>query len=175
MITKLLQNQLQIGLKKFCLLEEVGIKLFFFLTIYWWKYWRLINNIISYTYIKQIPGLLLFIDFEEAFDTLECMVLYRENAKLLQLWKFPFISWIKLFYTDISSSIQNNGWTSGFPIFPYFFVLCAENLGASIRQDKQIRGMNSENECKVSQHADDTTLILDGTKSSIERSFFFFC
>lgn len=101
------------------------------------------------------------------------MDLYRENAKLLQLWKFPFISWIKLFYTDISSSIQNNGWTSGFPLSPYFFILCAENLRASIRQDKQIRGMNSENECKVSQHADDTTLILDGTKSSIERSFFF--
>ena len=101
------------------------------------------------------------------------MDLYRENAKLLQLWKFPFISWIKLFYTDISSSIQNNGWTSGFPLSPYLFILCAEILGASIRQDKQIRGMNSENECKVSQHADDTTLILDGTKSSIERSFFF--
>ena len=94
------------------------------------------------------------------------------------------ISWIKLFYTDISSSIQNNGWTSDFfnlsrgvrqgcPLSPYLFILCAEILGASIRQDKQIRGINiSENECKVSQYADDTTLLPDGTKSSIERSFF---
>ena len=32
---------------------------------------RLINSIISYTDIEQIPGLLLFIDFEKAFDTLE--------------------------------------------------------------------------------------------------------
>ena len=42
-----------------------------------------------------------------------------------------------------------------------------------MRQDKQIRGINmSENECKVSQYADDTTLILDGAKSLIKRPFF---
>ena len=29
----------------------------------------------------------------------------------------------------------------------------------------------SDNECKISQYADDTTLILDGTRPSIERSF----
>ena len=143
---------------------------------------RLINSIISYTDIKQIPGLLLFIDFEKASDTLEWSFI----EKTLNYYNFgnSLISWIKLFYTDISSSIQNNGWTSDFfnlsrgvrqgcPLSPYLFILCAEILGASIRQDKQIRGINIlENECKVSQYADDTTLILDGTKSSIERSFF---
>ena len=143
---------------------------------------RLINSIISYTDIEQIPGLLLFIDFEKAFDTLEWSFI----EKTLNYYNFgnSLISWIKLFYTDISSSIQNNGWTSDFfnlsrgvrqgcPLSPYLFILCAEILGTSIRQDKQIRGINiSENECKVSQYADDTTLILDGTKSSIERSFF---
>ena len=29
----------------------------------------------------------------------------------------------------------------------------------------------SDNECKISQYADDTTLILDGTRASLERSF----
>ena len=33
---------------------------------------RLIDSIISYTSTKQIPGLLLFIDFEKAFDSIEC-------------------------------------------------------------------------------------------------------
>ena len=51
-------------------------------------------------------------------------------------------------------------------------MLCAEILGAAVRRDKLIRVIQiSDNECKVSQYADDTTLILDGTKSSIERSF----
>jgi len=51
----------------------------------------------------------------------------------------------------------------GCPLSQYLFILCAEILGAAERQD--------DNECKISQYADDTTLILDGTKSSIERSF----
>ena len=32
---------------------------------------RLLNSILSYTDIEKLPGLLLFIDFEKAFDTLE--------------------------------------------------------------------------------------------------------
>ena len=142
---------------------------------------RLLNSIISYTDIEKLPELLLFIDFEKAFDTLE----WTFVEKSLKYYNFgnSLISWIKLFYTDISSSIQNNGWTSDFfslsrdvrqgcPLSPYLFILCAEILGAAIRRDKLIRGIQiSDKECKVSQYADDTTLILDGTKPSLERSF----
>ena len=138
---------------------------------------RLLNSIISYTDIEKLPGLLLFIDF----DTLE----WTFVEKSLKYYNFgnSLISWIKLFYTDISSSIQNNGWTSDFfslsrgvrqgcPLSPYLFILCAEILGAAIRRDKLIHGIQiSDKECKVSQYADDTTLILDGTKPSLERSF----
>ena len=142
---------------------------------------RLLNSILSYTDIEQLPGLLLFTDFEKAFDTLE----WTFVEKSLKYYNFEnsLISWFKLFYTDISSSIQNNGWTSDFfnlsrgvrqgcPLSPYLFILCAEILRAAIRRDKQIRGIRiSDKECKVSQYADDTTLILDGSKPSLERSF----
>ena len=141
----------------------------------------LLNSILSYTDIEKIPGLLLFIDFEKAFDTLEWSFI----EKTLKYYNFgdSLILWIKLFYTDISSSIQNNGWSSDFftlsrgvrqgcPLSPYLFILCAEILGAAVRRDTLIRGIQiSDNECKISQYADDTTLILDGTRSSIERSF----
>ena len=72
----------------------------------------LLNSILSYTDIEKIPGLLLFIDFEKAFDTLEWPFI----EKTLSYYNFGdyLILWIKLFYTDISSSIQNNGWSSDF-------------------------------------------------------------
>ena len=91
----------------------------------------LLNNILSYTDIENIPGLLLFIDFEKAFDTLEWSFI----EKTLKYYNFgdSLVLWTKLFYTDISSSILNNGWSSDFfnldrglrqgcPLSQYLFV-----------------------------------------------------
>ena len=38
---------------------------------------RLINDIIDFTENKNLKGLLLFLDFEKAFDTIEWTFLYR--------------------------------------------------------------------------------------------------
>ena len=67
----------------------------------------LISNVISYTHSKGIPGLLLFVDFEKAFDTIE----WSFVRKTLEHFGFgsSFINWISLFYTDIHSCITNNG------------------------------------------------------------------
>ena len=89
------------------------------------------------------------------------------------------MKWIKLFHTDISSCVQNNGWSSDFftlsrsvrqgcPLSPYLFILCAEVLGNAIRRDEEIRGT----ECKLSQYADDTTMILDGSELSFSRTLY---
>ena len=111
---------------------------------------RLINSIIDYTNTKQIPGLLLFIDFEKAFDGIE----WSFVQKTLKHFNFgtSFVAWIKLFYTAINSCVQNNGWSSEFfnlsrgvrqgcPLSPYLFILCAEVLGNAVRKDKEIRGI----------------------------------
>ena len=42
----------------------------------------LLNSILSYTDIEKIPGLLLFIDFEKAFDTLEWSFI-EKNSEIL--------------------------------------------------------------------------------------------
>ena len=72
---------------------------------------RLIDSIIKYTNTKQMPGLLLFIDFEKAFDSLEWPFI----EKTLRYFNFgmSLVKWFKLFYTDISSCIQNNGSSIG--------------------------------------------------------------
>jgi len=141
----------------------------------------LIYNVISYTESKNIPGLLLFVDFEKAFDTFE----WAFVEKTLHHFGFgsSSIKWINLFYRDIQSCVINNGFSAGFfdlsrgvrqgcPLSPYIFILCAEVLATAIRKDNEVKGITLGNtERKLSQYADDTTLILDGTQKSLGRSF----
>ena len=71
---------------------------------------RLLDSIINYTNTEQIPGLLLFVDFEKAFGSVE----WSFMEKPLKYYNFgaSLVEWITLFYTDISSCIQNKGWSS---------------------------------------------------------------
>ena len=74
---------------------------------------------------------------------------------------------------------MNNGWASNFfklsrgvrqgcPLSPYLFILSVEILADAIRQKKEIRGITlNGKEIKLSQYADDTTLILDGSEESL--------
>ena len=105
--------------------------------------------------------------------------------KTLRYYNFgdSLITWVKLFYNDISSCIQNNGWSSAFfnltrgvrqacRLSPYLFILRVEILGNAIRSHDQIRGICLlGTECKLSQYADDTTLILDGSDNSVHQCF----
>ena len=77
---------------------------------------------------------------------------------------------------------MNYGWTSnvfetqrgvrqGCPLSPYLFILAAEVLASAIRKNGNIKGITVNNiEIKISQYADDTTLILDGAKNSLLSS-----
>ena len=110
---------------------------------------RLIDATINYTASKNIPGLLLFLDFEKAFDTLEWSFIQRA----LHHFNFgPTINnWIKMFYKGTESYILHNGWSSGFfqlergirqgcPHSPYLFILCVEILAEAIRKNSEIKG-----------------------------------
>ena len=68
---------------------------------------RSILDIMDYMKTCDIPGLLLFIDFEKAFDSLEWNFMF----KCLQVFGFrPSLTrWIETFYSNITSCILNNG------------------------------------------------------------------
>ena len=54
------------------------------------------------------------------------------------------------------------------PLSPYLFILAAEILAKTVRNNKGITGFSlSNDEVKISQHADDTTLVLDGWEKSL--------
>ena len=142
---------------------------------------RLILDIIEYTDINNIPATLFFIDFEKAYDKIEWSFI----NKCLEHFGFgeDLKKWVKVFYSDINSCVINNGYMSnyfqltrgvrqGCPLSCYIFILCAELMGIAIRCNENIRGIriDPDNEIKITQFADDTTLILDGSNASIRNA-----
>ena len=137
---------------------------------------RLIYDLIKYTEDNKMDGLLMSIDFEKAFDSISWKFMY------LVLEKFEFtdhlIKWVRLFNTYINASVLQFGILSDFfqinrgckqrdPLAPYLFLLCGQILYLLIESNKMIKGITIKNvEFKISQFADDTTLILDGNESS---------
>ena len=138
---------------------------------------RLIYDIMFYTEKYDVPGLLLLIDFEKAFDSISWAFI----SKVLDLFNFGpiFRKRIDTFYKNTESCCLINGHMSewfylqrgcrqGDPISPYIFILCAEVLADLIRNNENIKGIKLHNtEFKISQFADDTSLILDGTEKSL--------
>ena len=141
---------------------------------------RSIDDTMEYTRINQVPGLMVAIDFEKAFDSFSWNFL--SNA--LRSFNFgdSFINWISVFYTNISSCVTNNGFSS--PMFkvergvrqgdllsPYLFIIALELLLIKIRNDPCIKGIKIDNaEVKLAAFADDLTTFLRD-KGSLEHLF----
>ena len=141
---------------------------------------KLIYDVVQYTEEKNIPGLLLLIHFEKAFDTIS----WNFIQKCLQYFNFgnSMIRWIRLFQNNIYSSISQcgnlsndiniqRGCRQGDPVAAQIFIICAEILSLKIKSNENIRGICiGQNEIKLSQFTDDTTLVLDGTEESLSSA-----
>ena len=141
---------------------------------------RLIYDLISYLDKNNLPGMLLCLDFEKAFDSLDWTFLF----KVLRTYGFgnDICRWIQTFYTNIKSTVIVNGGPSdwfeiqrgcrqGDPLSPYLFVLCVEVLSIMIKENKDIKGIVvDDNEIKISQFADDAQLVNPGDRLSFESS-----
>jgi hypothetical protein len=136
---------------------------------------RTITDIIDYCKSKRLSAILLLIDFEKAFDTVNWQFL----EQVLKKFNFGeiFRKWIKILYTDVKSYIVNNGHFSdifqilrdvrqGCPLSAYLFLLIVEMLAVNIRNSQNIKGIKLRTkEIKICQLADDTTLILENEES----------
>jgi len=141
---------------------------------------RVLQDLMDYTVQKNIPGMLLLIDFEKAFDTLEWNFIW----KTLEKFNFgeSFIRWIKILYNRPESCIMNNGnagryfemkrgLRQGDPLSPYIFILAIELLAQKIRDDKNISGIKvQDTDIKLALYADDITVVIKD-KESGERLF----
>ena len=73
---------------------------------------RLLIDLMEYTDVKKIPGILLFVDFEKAFETVQWSFIQN----VLKRFNFgPVIRhWISTLYSDVESAVINGGYTTNF-------------------------------------------------------------
>ena len=141
---------------------------------------RLIYDILFETKQQDISGLLLSIDFQQAFDS----VSWKFISKTLDYFNFgPSVKkWIKLFQNGAESCILQNGFLSEFfylqrgcrqgdPVSPYIFILCIEVLSLMLRKEESVKGIHINDKLfLLSQYADDTQIFLDGSESSLRTT-----
>jgi len=131
---------------------------------------RLLLDMIDYRDFIDTDAFILFLDFYKAFDTVE-------HAFLLEVLDFlgfgrKFCKIIKMFYTDIYSSVSLNpgmtprfevlrGIRQGCPISPKLFILATQSLIMLINHNPHLQGISIfDKEFKISQFADDTAILL---------------
>ena len=107
---------------------------------------------------------------------------FIENSLVYHGYGPLLVAGFRAFYSNIETCLINNGWCSNFfklergvwqgcPLSPYLFLLCAEILAIAIRNNTEIRGITvNKTEIEISQYADNTTLILDGSKPSFSAA-----
>jgi exonuclease III len=138
---------------------------------------RFILDIFEYCENNNENGILLFLDFEKAFDSVEWNFLF----KTLEKFNFGpnFLKWIKILYHNPIFRLKNNGWITktckmqrgirqGCPISALLYLYIAEILSLKIKNNNMIEGFQAKNmnkEVKNIQHADDMTLALKNIES----------
>jgi hypothetical protein len=136
---------------------------------------RSIYDVINYINENKRTGIITFIDYEKAFDTVNWKFLY----KCLKAFNFgdKYIAAIKTLYNNIETSVSNNGYSSQFfkpsrgirqgcPLSALLFIFVVETLANSIRKNPRIQGIKiGDTMWKISQYADDTTFFLNDEHS----------
>ena len=137
-------------------------------------------DMINYCKENKIKGLIVLIDYEKAFDSID----WDFIANTLKIFNFGpnKIKWINSIQLNSYSYIVQNGHISekvllhrgcrlGDPVSPYIFVLAAEIMAMAIRQDKNIVGIEVyKEEQKISLYADDTTLYLTANEHNLSAA-----
>jgi hypothetical protein len=129
----------------------------------------------GYTKLNDKNGIIAFLDFEKAFDTIRWKVIY-EALKMFNFGE-KFIDWVHTIYNGSEACVTNNGFSSPFfnlnrgvrqgcPLSAYLFITVVELLANKIRTDNNIKGiMIGTTEIKLVQMADDTTTFVQDTNS----------
>lgn len=141
---------------------------------------RKIIDLDDYCQSNGIPALVLSVDFERCFDTIEISSI----DKILNYFGVGenYRSWIRLLFKDMMVCTLNNGYTSdyfsptrglfqGNPIASYLYLLTGQVLHDQITKNKNIRGIQlGETEIKAIQFADDLNMPLQFEQATLDAA-----
>ena len=133
----------------------------------------LLRDVVDHATKSNSPVAILSLDQEKAFDRVD----WQFMRSVLGVMGFgpSFVCWVDLFYTNVQSSVNVNGYSSSFfalsrgvhqgcPLSPLLYVLVSEILAVNIRANPRIIGLSlpdtSSPLSAISQYADDTSLIV---------------
>ena len=173
-IAKVLVNRINKVIKKIVHGDQTG----FIKGRYIGENTRLISDVIQYCETDNIDGILLAVDYRNAFDSVEHEFIWYT----LESFNFgpELIAWIKVLYNGALLAICNNGYTSewfecergtfqGSPLSGLLFILVGEMFANRLRRDNSIQGITIHGiEVKVSMYADDTTMFLNNEQSTFQ-------
>lgn len=137
---------------------------------------RTIADVIEYCHMDNVDGLVMALDFKNAFNTVEHCFVWQ----ILREFNFGenFVSWVQLLHRSNELAVINNGYTSrwiepsrglqqGCPASAPIFALVVEILAIRLRESNSIRGISiSGEEFKISQYCDDTTVFVSDNQSA---------
>lgn len=141
---------------------------------------RKLFNLINIAQQDKAKSIILSLDAEKAFDKVNWQFLFHTLRKFG--FGESFIHWIQTLYTSPRATVTTNGITSasftlhqgarqGCPLSPYLFALFIEPLATAIRNDAEIKGIQSgTEEYKLSLYADDLLLHLQNPYPSLQKS-----
>lgn len=135
---------------------------------------QLVRDAIAWADDRHLPLMVVGLDQAKAFDRVHWGFMFRVLGRLG--FGKVFVGWLRILYTAVGSTVSVNGHLGDFfdlhagvrqgcPLSPLLYVLYMEPLAAAIRADANIQGFlipgSGGLRVKLSQYADDTTLLLD--------------
>ena len=144
---------------------------------------RQISDILEVTKTFNIPGYMITMDIEKAFDSMDHVFL----LKVIEKFGFgkKFIDWIRIIIKNQESCVMNGGNSTGYfilergarqgdPISAYLFIMVLEVFFHMIRTNRDINGIKIfDHIFQISAYADDTTFFCaDSTSVKLIKETF---
>ena len=139
--------------------------------------WKLINVIYHIKKLKGKNYMIISVNAEKAFDKIQHPLMIKTLQKMGT--EGTYLNIVKAIYNEPTANILNgeklnafplrSGTRQGRPVSPLLFNIVLEVLTTSIREEKEVKGIQIGKEVKLSLFADDMILYTENPDDSIRK------